>query len=292
MNLEHVRRFLVVAEYLNFTAAAEHMYIGQSTLSRQIAALEESLGVALLIRGPRSLQLTDAGRVLYEEGMNLIEHLENVEKKTVAMGKNTAGTINVISVPAYFDVFNRIYAVISGMYHDLEVRLTHQRFETICRDVESGKADVGLIYDFLMKQEEALYTLPIARERFAVLCNPRHPLSGRKSVSLAELEGENIIHGAEGPELVRSIRSTGTFPRQVLNVGQRPMENLILDIRANQGIALLPRSEISFQDRELVQVPVSDEDISFDVLMVYRRCDNALKLRQFLGIVRSTLKGR
>lgn len=289
MNVEHLRRFLVVAEYLNFTAAAEHMYIGQSTLSRQIAALEDELGVSLLIRGARGLQLTEAGQVLYEEGLHLMEHLDTIKQKTISAGQRSAGTINVVSVPAFFDAFNKIYSLISGTYHDLDLRLSHQRYETICRDVDSGKADVGLIYEFLMPSYDSLAVLPIARERLALLCSPRNSLSRQESVCLEELKGQNFLFGDTGPDWIRYRKKNGVSPPGIQSPPTRPIENLILDLQSNYGIALMPRSEVSFQHPDLVGVPLSDEDLTFHVMLVYRKEDSSQKLRRFLSIVRGCL---
>lgn len=80
MKIEQLERFLVVADCLNFTTAADQLYVGQSTISRQIAALEDELGVTLLIRGPRSVELTEAGRVMQEEGVKLLKYIEQLKK--------------------------------------------------------------------------------------------------------------------------------------------------------------------------------------------------------------------
>ena len=61
MKIEQLERFLVVADCLNFTTAADRLYVGQSTISRQIAALEDELGVTLLIRGTYRGRARDAG---------------------------------------------------------------------------------------------------------------------------------------------------------------------------------------------------------------------------------------
>ena len=87
MKIEQLERFLVVADCLNFTTAADQLYVGQSTISRQIAALEDELGVTLLIRGPRSVELTEAGRVMQEEGVKLLKYIEQLKKRVQTAGR-------------------------------------------------------------------------------------------------------------------------------------------------------------------------------------------------------------
>ena len=72
MDLRQLRYFVAVARERNFTRAAELLHIAQPPLSRQIQVLEEELGVALLFRNSRPVRLTEAGRLLYEQAMQVL----------------------------------------------------------------------------------------------------------------------------------------------------------------------------------------------------------------------------
>ena len=76
MDLRQLRYFVAVATTKNFTRAAEQMHIAQPPLSRQIQLLEEELGVLLIQRSSRPLRLTDAGRVFYEEALQVYHQPE------------------------------------------------------------------------------------------------------------------------------------------------------------------------------------------------------------------------
>mgnify|MGYP003948576031 CR=1 FL=1 len=78
MDLQSLKYFQFVAMYRNFSRAAEHFYIGQSALSRQIANLEKELGVQLFNRDTRNVNLTTAGRLLYDNCDLLLRHHELV----------------------------------------------------------------------------------------------------------------------------------------------------------------------------------------------------------------------
>ena len=78
MELRQLRYFTAVAETLNFSRAAEILYISQSALSQQIAELEREMGVELLRRSKRSVELTSAGRALLEEAKKLLHQVEKL----------------------------------------------------------------------------------------------------------------------------------------------------------------------------------------------------------------------
>lgn len=87
MTFEQLRIFVSVAESGGFTSAARALYISHSTTSRQVSALEESLGVRLFERTSRSVRLTRAGERLYERGKRLLEEAEAIEAELSSLSK-------------------------------------------------------------------------------------------------------------------------------------------------------------------------------------------------------------
>jgi DNA-binding transcriptional LysR family regulator len=80
MDLRHLRAVLAVAEQGTFTGAATVLYMAQSTLSRQVSALEHHLGTELFIRGPRAVSLTDHGRLFLPYAQHLLDHVGEAER--------------------------------------------------------------------------------------------------------------------------------------------------------------------------------------------------------------------
>ena len=76
MELRHLRYFVAVARERNFTRAAEAMHIAQPPLSRQIQQLEDELGHTLIERGSRPVRLTDAGRLFFDQALQVLDKLE------------------------------------------------------------------------------------------------------------------------------------------------------------------------------------------------------------------------
>ena len=95
MELRTLRYFVVVAQELNITRAAERLNMSQPPLSNQMKALEEELGVKLFIRGKRQLQLTDAGRLLLLRATQILDMTDKAQHEVMSLEGGMSGTINL-----------------------------------------------------------------------------------------------------------------------------------------------------------------------------------------------------
>jgi DNA-binding transcriptional LysR family regulator len=95
MELSHIRCFVAVAEELHFGRVAERLHITQPSLSKQVSRLEKELGIELLHRTKRKVQLTEAGRVFFKEACRL---LEGAEQATEAARRAAEGEIGALEV--------------------------------------------------------------------------------------------------------------------------------------------------------------------------------------------------
>src|SRR5215204_240403 len=105
MTFKQLHYFIVVAEELHFGRAAERLGLAQPPLSQQIQKLEESLGVKLLQRTSRRVELTDAGAVLLEEARLISQRIESVRRVLLQPGNKFVGSIDIGAVTPVLDTF-------------------------------------------------------------------------------------------------------------------------------------------------------------------------------------------
>lgn len=291
MNIEQLQRFLVVADCLNFTTAAERLYVGQSTISRQIAALEQELGAVLLIRGPRSVELTEAGQLLQTDGIKLMAYIDRIKTRVQDAGNGSMGKLRITSLPAYFPVMDELYAKTAETYPEMRLSLEHSRYVNICQDLDTGNADIGLTYSFLHPGDPVYDVIPLYNEHFCVLCGKKHWIAQREGVYLDELRNENILFGRSGIQMHNSPQPyQGEPPVHDPTVGPS-MESTFIQLQISDSIMILPHSSARRSETNLACVPLLDPDLIHQAILVYRKDSSSQALKRFLEIVRSYLSG-
>lgn len=116
MKLRQLEYFCAVAEERSISAAARALHVAQPPISRQIAQLEEELGVQLFLRGSKGMSLTDAGQSLYRQAQQIFQDLRRVEDSVRSVGEGLSGRIKLgvvySAVPyamSYVEQYHRIY---------------------------------------------------------------------------------------------------------------------------------------------------------------------------------------
>lgn len=192
MELRHLRYFVAVAEELHFGRAAGKMNIAQPALSLQIQSLEKELGVKLLIRSTRRVQLTKAGLVFYERSVAILNAVETscVITQSVAgkeINKITIGTI----YPATFGILPVFLSRIGNKYPDIQIHIKSDTTNNIVRDLERGNINIGFIRPF--EKIGSLQYFNIAHEQYLLAVSKDNKLSTARTISVEDLREQKII---------------------------------------------------------------------------------------------------
>ena len=197
VDLELIRRFMVVAEELNFTRAAARLGLAQPPLSAAIGKLELKLGVRLLERTSRRVALTPAGAVLLEQGRIAVEAVGAAVERTRRAGTRPSRLTVAVKPGTGIDLLQKI---IQRYAQDPQVPEAHLLFGHPggpAAAVRGGAADVAILrapFDQRGLDTELLLTEP----RVAVL-PARHHLAGRTELRRADLAGEPMPRWAGQP---------------------------------------------------------------------------------------------
>ena len=255
--------FLETAKDLNFTAAARRCFISQPSLSRNIALLEQELGVKLFKRDNRNVQLTKAGEYIRQEFELLIAQKEQMVRQARFLSDERHGSLrvgiqdNLWSVPAIaklLPAFLKEQPNIEGMF-------SVHSYETMYQMLQSNGLDVIFCKQFIDYQLRNYSVLRIMECTPALVVNRENPLSRAESVTMADLKDEKFIVLEQSvnrfaySSLIDTCRKEGFLPNVSWFVNTNAAR--IMYVNMNLGVTLMDMETVlpSTMDA-LVKVPI------------------------------------
>ena len=193
MELRLLRYFLTVAKEQSFTKAAEQLHITQPTLSRQMAAFEEELGITLFVRNGKKISLTEEGILLKRRALEILDleerTLEELQgKEDVVEGSITIGCGEFAAV----ETLAQICKVYKEKYPLVQIALHTATADAVYDMMNKGLVDIGL---FLEPVDTAGldYIRITNSDHWCVGMRPEDPLAGKKFIKKEDLIGKPLI---------------------------------------------------------------------------------------------------
>ncbi|RIQ14380.1 LysR family transcriptional regulator [Jiangella rhizosphaerae] len=188
-----LRVLVEVAERGSFSAAANALTMTQPAVSRQIAALEHRVGVALFRRVPRGVAPTAAGTIAIDEARAILGRLAGMEARLGAFAELRTGLVRVSAFPsANTEFVPEAIRRFSDLYPGVDVSLVVGGW----RAIRSGDVDVALVTDWDRVDDDGVALVPLLEEEHRVALPAEHRLAGLTTVPLRELRGETWIEGS------------------------------------------------------------------------------------------------
>ncbi len=288
MEFRQLQHFLVVAQELSFTRAAEKAYVSQQALSKSVIALEKELGVTLFERLPRGLELTPYGQLLLKRSYHIStlinETITDIHNMDEAYSTNirlaiTAGVEDTFPVSILFR-FQREhpqYRINTIIHNDrlIEDRLIAEQLEL---GLMGARGDTVRL-DFY----------PLIRSETRVVMHKDNPLSVKESIRLDELRHEKFLFAStdfySNNRLLAICNLMGFTPdirHQAASVGY-----WIQLVAENQGIFLCPKEAVvKIRDPRIRMLRVKDDPCFFHVHLATKKnsvlSPGAQKLKEFI----------
>ena len=201
MELRHLRCFIVLAEELHFTRAAERLHIEQPPLSRAIKELEDELGVVLFDRNRRGTVLTAAGAAFLQDIRRLFTVLEQARENAKAVASGLRGSLRIAVSDGAIDPRLSAFLVrCRAEEPEIEIRLSEVPLAEQLRGLRSGDFTIGFAHTAEVGDD--IVAEPIWRDPLVIAVPARHALLVHKKVPLHELPGHPLVlcdpHACEG----------------------------------------------------------------------------------------------
>ncbi len=248
MELRHLRYFVAVAEERHVTRAARRLGIQQPPLSQQIQALERELGVQLLHRRPRGVELTEAGRALLADARAILAHVDHalaVTRRT-ARGEQGRIAIGFTSSAPFHPLVPRVVRAFREAHPRVSLQMEEGGTPELLEGLGSERLDAAFIRTDVAGPE-GLAVETLLAEPMVLAVPKRHPFARAGSrVALRALADETFIvyRRGSGPGLYDAIiaacQSAGFSPR----IGQEAprVVSTLNFVAAGLGVTLVPAS--------------------------------------------------
>ena len=272
-DLNDLQAFRAVAELSSFRKAAEAIHISQPAFSRRIEKLEEALGVRLLDRTTRRVNLTAVGRDFDRKVQLLLDELDNTLLGIRGVAATRMGEVTIACVPS--TVYYYLSQVISR-YHERYPKIRVKVFDASANEVLSAvarsEADFGL--NFIGAQESDIEFKPLLEERFVAACRRDHPLAKKKRVSWPELAQYDYISvsKASGNRLLLDQALAGVAGRPQAIYEAQHVTTMLGLVEAGLGVAAVPSMAMPASDHPLLaSVPLVDPVVTRKVGLIRRK---------------------
>jgi DNA-binding transcriptional LysR family regulator len=289
IELRHLRYFVAVAEELHFSRAAQRLHISQPPLSQHIKAVESELGVLLLRRTRRRVELTEAGARFLEAARTTLEQAERAMDIARRIGRGESGTLRLgfTATAPFTRVFTqavRAYrAALPGVHLELALSTTAQVLEA----VRTGALDVGLVRPAAGAPLPAgLRALPVLTDRLMLVLPADHPLAARpRPVPVAALADEPFVLRPQGPgsayyeQVFRLCQAAGFTPRIAQEAQEAP--TILALVAAGMGVSILPAALRAIGVADVLWRPLAaGREAQTQVLLVFSAAQPPSPLRE------------
>jgi len=292
MELRHLRYFVAVAEHGHITRAAESLGIQQPPLSQQIKALEDELGVQLLRRRPRGVELTDAGAAFLERARIILGEVDRAFASTrrTARGEEGRVVVGFTSSAPFHPFVPRVIRMYSEASPHVSLVLEESGSSELVQGLHNEIIDAAFIRSPVADVVD-LHVKPLLDEKMVVALPTGHALAAESTpLALAELANQTFIlykrPGAPGlyDSIITACRGAGFSPR----VGQeapRIVSTLNL-VAAGLGVSVVPDSLQRLQMDGVVYRELADDaQLTAPLILACRRGENSAAVERFIDLV-------
>lgn len=215
MELRVLNYFLAVAREENFTKAAQQLHLTQPTLSRQIADLEQELGVKLFVRSNHNIILTEDGMILKRRAQEILSLADKTKRDFMQKKEALSGTISIGSGEfRSTEYLAKIIAEFRRKYPNVKYEIYSGNANNIRDYIERGFLDIGLMSEPVDMRKYHFINMPV-KEQWGVFVSRNSPLSEKESITPEDLKGMSIVTATGDFNQSRIGKWLGNYREQV-----------------------------------------------------------------------------
>ena len=272
LNFNQLRIFYHAAKNLNFTAAANELFITQPAVTFQVKSFEEYCNLKLFKKKGRRVHLTDEGKALYEFAEKIFRFEKEIENAIDEMRELKRGVLRLGTTKAYARYFMPLMiTTFHKNFPNIKIQLNEGSSAEMIYSLADFKIEVAVIAKAVEHPE--VNFIPFSKEEMALILAPDHPLAQKKAISFKELEQEPFImkeNGSGTRKLVEEIFAKENCSPNIL-METSNTEFIKQLVQRGEGVSFLVREAVAseLEDKSLIEMPLKGRKFFLEVSIAY-----------------------
>lgn len=238
MDIRQLAYFLAIAEEKNISRAAERLHIAQPPLSQQLKLLENELGVKLMERSTRKIEITDVGETLQHRAKQILELVEATVKEVTDINKGLQGMLSIGSIASVGATFlTKVLYDFHKSYPGINFKIIDEDTEKITELLNSGVIDIGIVRTPVNK--EVFDYISLGDDPVVAISDSFNFSSGQKLIKLTDLHNRQLIlQRRYEKNIVNLCRDLGFEPKVLCR--SNDVRTILMWASLGMGTAILP----------------------------------------------------
>lgn len=272
MEIRLLNYFISVAKHKSFSKAAENLYVSQPTISRAIQAFEQELGVTLFDRKTTHVELTDAGKIAFQQAEQIVHSFNKLATEIADVMNLNKGEISIGLPPMVgARLFPKILGEFSQQYPQITLNLIEVGSKEVEHQVYSGSLDLGVV--MLPVEEPTLEIMPISKDPLMLIVSPDDTLAEQPAIDIRQLREKPFILFDEAFSLhnfiLQNCQQHGFIPKVICKSSQWDL--IVEMVACKLGIAFLPQKICKDLNPDSIRaIPLKDKTLSWDLAIIWR----------------------
>lgn len=286
MDINRLEEFVVLADCLNYSKAANLLFLTQPVLSRHINDLEKSLGAQLFIRDTHKVALTPIGELAVHEISGAVDAYHKAMRNIKLATDNLNGRISVGFLGQAVRPFITQFIRHMGNRPQLQIDYTSvAELDPLIHFVDTGVIDVGFVTHVETDRLQGVEIKWIMDDPLYIAVSQSHPLAALDQVSIHKLSGEPIIVYDRDTNPHTAIFHEKLFQRFGVEMNiirkVRNVESGLFQANLGLGYFIIPRHLLDMA-RDMAAIPISDEDATISLHLIWKKNNTKTAVQTFI----------
>jgi LysR family transcriptional regulator, transcription activator of glutamate synthase operon len=269
MDLRQLRYFDAVARARSFTAAALELHVAQSALSQQVAKLERELGVELLRRTSRKVEVTEAGELVLTRGRRALAEAQAIRADLDALRGLVRGRLRIGGVPPVSGLHPAALIAEFGRRHPgVDITIREEVAAQLLAELADGRLDLVLALVDPATLPPELTGQRLLDEELVLILAPGHPLARRRRIPHTALAGEPLVAYGTGSALRAELERLVDQPHVIAEANE--LATLRELVALGLGVTLMPAAVMAATPPDVLAVRPLSPRVRVPVAMLWR----------------------